>query len=367
MGQQDSNTGEKTEKATAKKLEDARKQGNVTRSKDLSQTVTMLAWGLLFVSLGGYFTNHLSMLLELTWTNSSQVTLQSMANAGMVAFKTLCVLTIAPIGLVSAVGALTEFLQTGPVFSIDPVKPKFEHLDLSKGLKRIFSFDNVFEVFKSIFKTLVIFIIVIAVILINIDDVLMLPNGSLPEYMAVEHALLLSITTWVVVAFLFLSIPDWLYQKFSYLKKLRMSKYDIKKERKDQEGDPQLKNARRRLQRQWALQNAQKNVRAASALVVNPTHIAVALYYSPEETLVPVVSAKGEGNLAKLMRQTALDEGVPIVKNIPLARALNFKSEEEEFIPEELFQAVAEVLAWAQRVKQQSDAKHGSTLYKEVP
>jgi type III secretion protein U len=151
--------------------------------------------------------------------------------------------------------------------------------------------------------------------------------------------------------FTFVSIADRLYQKYAHRKRLRMSKDEVRRERKEEHGDPHLRSQRRRLRRQWATQNARQAARTATALVVNPTHIAIAILYEPEQTAVPLITAKGEGNLAQLMRREAEEAGVPVIRDVPLARALNYRGEEEEFIPEKYFDAIAEIIAWAERVR----------------
>jgi type III secretion protein U len=133
-----------------------------------------------------------------------------------------------------------------------------------------------------------------------------------------------------------------------------MSKADVRREYKQEEGDPQLRSHRKRLHKQWSSQDARKAAREATALVVNPTHIAVAILYDPEQTAIPLITAKAEGPLAQLMRREAEDAGVPVIRDVPLARALNYVAEEDDFIPEEYFDAVAEIIAWAERVRSDS-------------
>ena len=216
--------------------------------------------------------------------------------------------------------------------------------------------DNLFEVAKSIAKTIVLISIVTLIALSSLRAILLLPTADVLIYSETNNRLLLLLFAWVVALFCFFSIADWMYQKYSFERKQRMSKYDIKRENKEQDGDPHTRGARRSLHRQWASQSAQQAARQANAVVVNPTHIAVALYYKAGETLVPIISAKGEGDLARLIRESAEDAGVPVVRNIDLARSLNFRCEEDDYIPEDMFDAVAEVLAWAERLKAEADS-----------
>jgi len=355
MGQQQ-NTGEKTEKPTQKKLRDARREGQVAKSKDLTHTAVTFAWIVVLVGLAGWFAGRLAQLLDATWVQVGQLSMETLIGAGVAAAKVLLWLTVVPLALVAAVGNLVEFLQAGPVLAPKRIAPKPSNVGISQGLKRIFSMDNLFEVAKSIAKTAVLISIVTLIALSSLNSIVLLPTADVLIYSETNNRLLLLLFTWVVVLFCFFSIADWMYQKYSFERKQRMSKYDIKRENKEQDGDPHTRGARRSLHRKWATQNAQQASREANAVVVNPTHIAVALYYKAGDTLVPIISAKGEGDLARLMRESAEGAGVPVVRNVDLARGLNFRCEEDDYIPEDLFDAVAEVLAWAERLKNEVDS-----------
>ncbi len=354
MGQQQ-NTGEKTEKPTQKKLRDARREGQVAKSKDLTHTAVTFAWIVVLVGLAGWFAGQIAQLLDATWVQIRHVSSETLVGAGVSAAKVLLWLTVVPLTLVAAVGSLVEFLQAGPVFAPKRIAPKPSNVGISQGLKRIFSMDNVFEVAKSIAKTIVLVSIVTLIALSSLDAILLLPTADVLIYSETSNRSLLLLFVWVVVFFSLFSIGDWMYQKYSFERKQRMSKYDIKRENKEQDGDPHTRGARKSLHRQWATQSVQQAARQANAVVVNPTHIAVALFYKSGETLVPMISAKGEGEIARLIREGAEDAGVPVIRNIDLARTLNFRCEEDDYIPEDLFDAVAEVLAWAERLKRELD------------
>lgn len=354
MGQQQ-NTGEKTEKPTRKKLRDARREGQVAKSKDLTHTAVTFAWCVVLMGLAGWFTGRLAQLLEATWVQIGQLSLETLIDAGFAAGKVVLWLTIVPLVLVAGVGSLVEFLQAGPVLAPKRIVPKVSNIGISQGMKRIFSMDNLFEAAKSIAKTIILISIVTLTALSSLKSILLLPTADMLIYSEMNNRLILLLFAWVVALFCFISIADWMYQKYSFERKQRMSKHDIKRENKEQDGDPHTRGARRSLHRQWATQSAQHAARQANAVVVNPTHIAVALYYKAGETLVPMISAKGEGDLARLIRETAEDAGVPVVRNIDLARSLNFRCEEDDYIPEDLFDAVAEILAWAERVRDRAN------------
>jgi type III secretion protein U len=344
-------TGEKTEQPTSKRLRDARREGDVAKSRDLTQTATLLVWVLLLIGLSGYYASHLGALLELTWTEIDITSHDALRVAGIAAAKTAMLLSAIPLGIAGLCGVLIEFLQVGPIFAPQRLAPQAERLNPASGFKRVFSLENLFELAKSLVKTAILVAVILLVAKHYLADILELPVAGPGSYVGLDRRLIVLLCAWVVVLFAFLSIFDRLFQGFNHRKRLRMSKHDIRRERKEDEGDPSTRGQRSSVRRQWATQSPQKAAREATALLVNPTHIAVAIWYEPERTAVPVLTAKGEGNLAHLMRLEAERAGVPVIRNIPLARALHFRGEEHEFVPEEFFDAIAEVIACAEKLR----------------
>ena len=343
--------GEKTEQPTPKRLRDARRDGDVPKSRDLTQTATMLVWILLLIGLSGYAADRLSSLLEYSWTQVDLASADALYDAGAAAVKTLVLLTVLPLSILALCGILVEFLQTGAVFAPKRIAPQASRLNPADGFKRIFCVDNLFEIVKSLLKTALIAGLLFMVTKQYLPDILRLPAAGISAYVGLDRRLIVMLCVWTGVAFAFVSAADRLYQGYSHRKRLRMSKDEVRREHKQDEGDPQLRGHRQGLHRQWSTQNAPQAAREATALVVNPTHIAVAILYEPERTAVPTITAKGEGDLALLMRRAAEEAGVPVIRNIPLARALNFHCEEEDFIPEAYFDAVAEIIASVERLR----------------
>lgn len=351
MAQQ--NTGEKTEKPTQKKLRDARREGQVGKSKDLTHTAVTLAWAVIILSLTGWMADRIAANLEDTWVRIEHLSIEHLLAAAYSSARTLTVLTIVPLSLAAVVGVLTEFLQTGPILAPKKIAPKMSNIGITQGFKRMFSVDNLFEVIKSIAKTLVLVVIFGVIALSSLDAIVKLPTADVLAYAKITSHLIMQLFFWVIALFSGFSLIDWLYQKHSFLRKQRMSKYDIKKENKDQDGDPHTRGERRSLHRQWASEGASTAARQARAVVVNPTHIAVALAYEPGETDVPVISAKAEGRAAALLRKLAEDAGVPVLRNVQLARELHFRCATDDLIPEDLFDAIAEVLTWADALREE--------------
>jgi type III secretion protein U len=342
-------SGEKTEQPTAKRLRDARRDGDVPKSQDLTHTVTMLVWTLLIAGMTGFAADRIGGLLDFAWTEIDLASPTALRDVGVAALKTFALLTLLPLAIVSLCGVFAEFLQVGGLFAPKRVTPQISRLNPANGFKRIFSADNLFELIKSLCKTLLLATLLVWLLRHYLPDILRLPAAGLTAYIGLDKRMLLMLSGSIVILFAFVSIADRLFQNHSHRKRLRMSKSDVKREHKEDQGDPQLRGQRKRLHRQWSTQDARQAARNATALLVNPTHIAIAIFYQPEQTAVPTITAKGEGHLARLMRREAEDAGVPIIRDVPLARALNFCAEEDDFIPEEFFDAVAEVLAWAER------------------
>ncbi len=342
---------DKTEKPTAKRIRDARKEGNVSKSKDLTSTVLVLGWLLGGWMLMGFMGGQVKALFQLSLDAMHKPFLPALVELGWAGVQTLAWLVLPLAILAVMLGLLVEFLQVGPLLAFKKVTPNMEKLNPAEGIKKMFSMDNLIELIKSIIKCAAMIGIGYIVLRGMLERLLMIPHGN-PSAMAeaVWHGIKW-IMIWTVVVFFFVAALDVWYQKFSYTKKLRMSRRDIKREVKENEGDPYVKQRRKQLHQEWAQQNMLSSVRKSNVVVTNPTHIAVALQYEQGETELPVVVAKGEGAMAELIKKTAEEAGVPILQNVPLARGLNEKVELDDYIGTEFFDAVAEVLFWAEGVR----------------
>ncbi|MET0044933.1 MAG: EscU/YscU/HrcU family type III secretion system export apparatus switch protein [Candidatus Thiodiazotropha sp. 6PLUC3] len=283
----------------------------------------------------------------------------------MESYSTLLELTALLIIPAAIIGTLVEFLQAGPVITFEKVKPNMDHLNPASGLKKMFSMDNLVEVFKSIAKTVLLFIIGWLILKASLPDLVKLPQGMASFIGSTFWGMLLSLLIWSVGIFTFIAILDAGYQRYSYIKKLRMSMRDIKQEHKENEGDPMIKQQRRQAHQEWSQQSASEAARSANVILVNPTHLAIALDYDREKTPVPTIAAKGEDLVAKAMREAAEEAHVPILRNVELARALYSVTNEGDIIPSDLFDVMAEVILWAKQVREQikkdSEADENST------
>ena len=356
---------DKTEKPTPKKIRDARKEGNVAKSKELTGTVLLLGWVAGAGMLATFMASRLAALFEQSLLAVGRPFREVLPQLGQLAFETLLWLCLPLMLLSLGLGLVIEFLQVGPIATFKRMSPKLDKLNPVEGIKKMFSMDNLVELVKSILKCVALLGIGYFVLRGMMPWLLKLPFAP-PQAMgaAFWHGVKW-IAVWTIAVFFFVSALDVWYQKFSYTKKLRMSRRDIRQEVKENEGDPYVKQRRRQLHQEWAQQNMLNSVRKSNVVVTNPTHIAIALQYEPGETDLPVVVAKGEGYFAELIKKTAEEEGIPILQNVPLARGLNEHVQIDDYIGNEFFDAVAEVLHWAEHVRRERGDEF-ETVYREA-
>lgn len=357
--------GDKTEHPTPKRLKDARKKGDVAKSKDVTATAVLFVWFLVIVFGAGFAASRIAALFDAGFTAIARH--QSFAaSVGSLGWNAVTVgLLITAIALIpaAATGVLSEFLQAGGVFTTEKLKPTLDKMNPVEGFKKMFSMDNLIELLKTLAKALMIGFIMWLVLRGSLADIidktgpLLQPTADTDGRAAAAAVLgetggiIRSVLLWTFGVFLLVSVLDMTYQRHSYIKKLRMSLRDIRDEVKESEGDPYIKSNRRQLHEEWASQNAVGAARDASVLVVNPTHIAIALDYDPDSCPVPVMTGKGEGPLARAMREAAEEAGVPIVRHVPVARGLFERAAVDELIPKDMFEAIAQIILWAQRVR----------------
>ena len=354
-------SGDKTEKPTPKKLSDARKKGDVSKSKDITSTAGMLVILMLAALALPVVGDQVAALVRSSFELIQEPFSQAAPRLGRQAGLTLLSVVGLVVVPVALVGALVEFIQAGPVMTTEKLKPKAENLNPAKGLKRMFSMDNLVELLKSILKTALVGTIAWLVMRKVLPDLPLLVSGR-PENVGAA----LWQTTWLLLvwaggSFVLVSAMDLAWQRYSYSKKMRMSMRDIRQETKDAEGDPHLKGQRKQLQQEWAQQGASNAAAEAHVLVVNPTHVAIAIAYDRESCPVPTVTAKGEDDDALAMRQAAQEAGVPVLRNIDLARSLLADAEPGEIVPAELFDIIATVVLWAQDVRHELAKARGES------
>lgn len=337
---------EKTEEPTPKKLRDARQKGQVAQSKDATSTALLLALFALFVVGWRWMFHSLRdlMLLPAEVMNEPFDEALGAVVAGTVA--TLIKLSLPLLGIVLVVGIAVNFFQVGPLFVLEPIKPDLKKLNPADKAKQIFSMKNLIEFIKSVLKVTFLGILLYLVIKGTIPAMMDLPHGGLPAAVAMLEAIMYRVAIYTGFAYTAIAAADYAFQRWQFTKQLRMSKDEVKREYKEMEGDPHIKSKRKHLHQELIMSDRVERVRTSTVLVTNPTHRAIAIYYKEGETKLPVITAMGEGILARRMIEVAQQEGIPIMQNVPLAHDLFDQGQIEQYIPAELIEPIAEILRW---------------------
>lgn len=344
--------GEKTEQPTPKRRQEARTKGQVPHSREVNSAVILLTAFLALRFLGPSMIKKITELFYYLYSDLAHPNIESdlMQLSIHIIYSFLGI--ILPLLLTVAVtGLLISFLQTGPVFSFEQIRPKFNKINFIEGFKRIFSKRSFAELIKSILKVCVIGYILYASIK---NEYLLFPkmiDMSPLRAMIALADLTFSVAFKAGIVLLVLAVGDMLYQRWQYMQDLRMTKQEVKEEIKQTEGNPQIKAKIREKQRQMAMNRMMHKVPQADVVITNPTHYAVALQYSPGTMEAPIVIAKGQDRVAERIKEIARENEIAIVENKPLAQALYRNVEINDPIPMELYQAVAEVLAFVYRLK----------------
>jgi type III secretion protein U len=252
------------------------------------------------------------------------------------------------------IAVLASALQVGGVMSFSRIKPDASHLNPVQGLKRMFSWNTVVELLRLLLKLIALLLILWLLARLQLPWLAQAQRMSVPAWLWLGGQQFQAMLALCCLVFGGVSLADLAYQRWDYLRRLRMSKEDVRREWKEREGDPILRGRRKQLHHEISFNDMLHQVRKASVVVVNPTHVAVALHYDPQETPLPMVVAKGEGEVARAIREAALEAGVPIYRDITLARQLQAGTPLGDYIPDELLEAVAHVLRWVQSMQQQA-------------
>jgi len=344
---------EKTERATQKKRSDARKKGQVAKSQELPAALILLFTFMSFLMLGGYYKERVLKLfgfifehkLNFQLTGSSVISLFS----DLMLQGLMLLMPILAIAFIVAI--LANYMQIGFLLTGEPLKFKLNKLNPINGFKQIFSLRSLVNFVKNILKLAVIGLLVYMTLWGERERIVQLAEVPVANIFTYTAGLTVKLGLEIGAVLVVLAVFDFIYQRFEHEKSLKMSKQDIKDEFKKSEGDPLIKGKIRERQRRMALQRMMQEVPKADVVITNPTHFAVALQYDGSKMEAPVVIAKGMDHVALRIREVAKEHGVMTMENKPLARALYDRSEIGDTIPADLFQAVAEVLAYIYKLK----------------
>jgi len=344
---------ERTEKATPKRREKAREEGKVAKSMELNAAaVICLGFTALFL-LGPQIAGRMKGMMSYTLSNAPVIALQTQTFYKVFSDNLWAFLAVVgPVFIaMTVIGTGINVVQVG--FKITPkaLEPKLDKLNLASGLKKLFSLRSAVQGVRDTLKLAVVGFIAYQAISHEFYGFFTLPDQNVVQMATTLARLALKIALEIGAAILIIAVLDYLYQKYEFEKSIKMSKQDMKDELKNSEGNPQNKMRVRQIQREMSRRRMMSEVPTADVVVTNPTHLAVALKYKPDQMDAPMVIAKGERLIAQKIKEIAREHGIPVIEDKPLARALFKMCDIGQMIPAKLFKAVAEVLAHIYKLK----------------
>ena len=349
----DEDQEQKTEQPTQKRLEEAFNKGNIPVSKEVSNFLLLTLLALTVSWFAPSMMTNTRLMLGHFFSDAD-----SLPTEGTGLGDLLTKVVFGSLGIVAgpAIGAIfvaiaASVLQNGFVLSNEPIMPQLSRISPLAGLQRMFSMRSVIELLKGILKIGIIGYVAFIAIYPELAHIKQLPNSSAQALLVFLSLLAVRMTIGVAVAMFFIALFDLLYQRFQYIKSLRMTRQEIRDEYKQSEGDPMIKQKLRRLRQERARNRMMSAVPKADVVITNPTHFSIALQYDSKTMKAPVVLAKGQDYIALKIREIAKENSIPIVENAPLARALFSSTEIDEEIPFAHYEAVAKVISYVYQLK----------------
>jgi flagellar biosynthetic protein FlhB len=343
---------EKTEEATPRRREKAREEGQVARSVEVPSVLVLLVTVVVMFFAAGFLYEKIIQLIKSSLA-FDRIPLMDIRESVRLFyhFTFIFFITIIPVLAAAFVAALiSNFMQVGFVISWQAIEAKPDKLDPVKGFGRMFSKRSVMEFIKSILKIVIIASVAYSSVEDSFTEIFRLYDNTMEQILIFIMMICFKMFIWTLIAMFVIAVADFAFQKWSHEEQLKMSKQDIKDEYKQTEGDPHIKSRIRSIQMQAARKRMMKEVPKADVIVTNPTHLAIALKYEAGMP-APKITAKGAGAVALKIRETADKAGVPIVENPPLARNLYKMADIDDEVPADLYQAVAEILAYVYKLK----------------
>jgi flagellar biosynthetic protein FlhB len=349
---------DKTEEPTETRLREAREKGDVVYSTEVASALSLLAVTMIAAFMAGPIMNEIGSMLVLLLANADRP-MDSGALSDL--FATLLVRVGVAIGLASLLlmgaGIVSRIIQDQFVFTGERMKPQLERINPIDGFKRVFGVEAFAQFIKSSAKLVVVGAVIIVVLWPDDATLETLPLLDVTGLWAVISEKAMALLIACVVAVTVIAMADYMYTRFQHRKRLRMSQYDLKQEFKQNEGNPEVRAKLRQIRMQRAARRMMQQVPRASVVITNPTHYAVALRYDKDDAPAPMCLAKGIDDIALKIREIALENGIPIVEDPPLARALYASAELDEVIPREHFEPVAKIIGYVLQLAERRRAR----------
>ncbi len=363
-------TGEKTELPTPKKLRDAREKGQVCTSKDITSTAILVVLFAILAWMGVALMNDMEELLKFLSLRIAENNIASVKESSLMTTLIICKHSFIFVLVAAVIGVVGNVAQIGFLFTFEPIIPKLEKLSPVEGAKKIFSMKNVFEFLKNVVKVSFLGYLLYKIIWASIPELLTMCYGTVDDIFPCLKVMLKRLAVYTAFGYIVIAIVDRLFQGRNFTKQMMMTKDEVKREYKEMEGSAEVKQAQRQFRNE--ILNGPDPAKAAkksNVVVTNPTHLAVGIRYNASEAPLPRICALGEGRIAKIIRETALAEGIPVMEDKPLARALYAEGKIEDFIPDSLIEPVAELLKWAKKIEdaRKEEAELDSVSLDELP
>ncbi len=347
--------GEKTEKASPKKLRDARKKGQVAKSQDLPSAFTFIVSMATALGMSTFFYHQLADFMQGSFELIQRGDLISVLGPMLTqAIMTIFLASLPILGVVCIVGVAINFFAVGPIFALEVFKPDIKKFNPIDNLKAKFKMKTLVELLKSLFKVFIAAYLVYGVTERSIP--VLIASVKLP---ITGMLMIFSTFLWDVIArvgffFIFVAVLDFAYQKYSFANEMKMEKFEVKQEYKNTEGDPHIKGKRKEIARELAYsESSVTGTKKANAVVTNPTHLAIALAYDRDVDAAPYIVAMGSGSTAETIVKLADQYNIPTLRNVPLAHELWDRGELFQYVPEDTYAVIAEILRWVASLQEE--------------
>ena len=347
--------GEKTEMPTQKKLRDARQKGQVCSSKDIVSTAILVVLFAVLAWMGFELVDDMDLAFAFVSGRISEGSAPALKDSFFLFGFIICKHSFIFVFVAALIGIAANVAQIGFLFTFEPIIPKMEKLNPVEGAKKIFSKKNFFEFLKNIVKVCFLTYLLYKIIMAAVPEMLTMCYGTIDDIFPSLTLMLKRLAIYTAFGYIVIAVVDRLFQSRNFTKQMMMTKDEVKREYKEMEGSAEIKQAQRQFRNEILNgPDPAEATKKADVVVTNPTHVSVGIRYRADEAPLPRICVAGIDAVAKIIRETALAEGIPIMENAPLARELLATGHVDEFIPNDLVEPVAEVLKW---VKQLEDAR----------